>query len=267
MLLGTRAYQRYFRGQFARGSCYVSVYVQMEIKRSYLRNIISFYSVLEMSGIETVDDAFAFWSNTYKTSASKAVHHLVAQALRTQELDFKHPQDKPKALLALGIIIKRFHNKLRRAFKDTGQDRTHCARAAVPLRAELVSMTQGFKRYAVAFDDVKTCRDKCTIHKALLDHYRADVEGYVRAANSLLADANAEGFRKIASALKEVLDQGPSACSCHRCERIGDAVIALDSPRDMQLEHTDRSFNYLCPPINQPHFQHPSEQAVITAKV
>ena len=44
---------------------------------------------------------------------------------------------------------------------------------------------------------------------------------------------------------------------------IGDAIIALDAPRDMQLEHTDHSFDHLCPPIGQPHRKHPSEQHIV----
>lgn len=31
----------------------------------------------------------------------------------------------------------------------------------------------------------------------------------------------------------------------------------------MQLEHTDISFDYLCPPINQAHYKHSSENQVV----
>ena len=50
---------------------------------------------------------------------------------------------------------------------------------------------------------------------------------------------------------------GERACDCKRCEKIGDAIIALDAPRDLRLEHTDSSFDYLCPSIKQPHYKHP----------
>jgi len=45
---------------------------------------------------------------------------------------------------------------------------------------------------------------------------------------------------------------------------IGDAITFLNAPRQMQLEHTDNSFDYLCPPIQQPHHKHPSENQVLT---
>ena len=75
----------------------------------------------------------------------------------------------------------------------------------------------------------------------------------------------------IADTLKTVLEQGESACSCKCCERIGDVVIALDAPRHLQFEHTDKAFDYLCPPlaqpsgteIAQPHCKHPSETKII----
>ncbi|MDZ7966366.1 MAG: hypothetical protein RM368_15540 [Nostoc sp. DedSLP03] len=43
-----------------------------------------------------------------------------------------------------------------------------------------------------------------------------------------------------------------------------DVVIALNAPQNMQLEHTDNSFDYLCPSINQPHYKHPSENQIVT---
>jgi ADP-heptose:LPS heptosyltransferase len=63
--------------------------------------------------------------------------------------------------------------------------------------------------------------------------------------------------------LKEILAVGEKACDCKRCEKIGDAVIALNAPRNLRLEHTDSSFDYLCPSIKQPHCKHSSETQVV----
>jgi hypothetical protein len=43
LLLGTQAYQQYFNFNLAERPLYISNYIQMEMKRSYLINIISFY--------------------------------------------------------------------------------------------------------------------------------------------------------------------------------------------------------------------------------
>lgn len=64
--------------------------------------------------------------------------------------------------------------------------------------------------------------------------------------------------------LKEILNSGAMACDCKRCEKIGDVVIALNAPRNLQLQHIDNSFDYLCPPIKQLHQKHPSENEILT---
>jgi len=69
----------------------------------------------------------------------------------------------------------------------------------------------------------------------------------------------AQGFQKIAKNLERIFAENGDPCSCRMCGNIGDAVIALDCPRDMQLEHTDYSFDFLCPPIKQLHKLRPSD--------
>jgi len=124
-------------------------------------------------------------------------------------------------------------------------------------------MAAGFKLFVEAFNDVETCRARCRIDHFLLNRYRAEVKAYIGQATQLPNHTNTRGFIAIAENLREILEKGGAACSCRQCERIGDAVIALDAPRNMQLEHTDHSFNHLCPPIDQPHQQHRSETQVV----
>jgi len=73
-------------------------------------------------------------------------------------------------------------------------------------------------------------------------------------------------LNNLAEGLKRFTDEFGDVETCRsQCkEKIGDAVIALNAPRQMRLEHTDNSFDYLCPPIEQPHHKHPSENQVLT---
>lgn len=96
-----------------------------------------------------------------------------------------------------------------------------------------------------------------------LNQYRSEVEKLIQTAENMPRNTNTRGFLNIVNNLKEILATGATACDCRRCEKIGDVVIALNAPRTMQLEHTDISFNYLCPPINQPHYKHASENQVV----
>ena len=262
-LLGTLAYKQYFESQFADQPLYISNYVQMEIKRSYLINLISFYFVLHLETINNIVDAIALWSNRFNPSELKAILQLIPQLFSTRQLNFSSDQDKKKALSILAIYIKRFELRLHRQFNNTNIDSTACARALVPLNVDLKNPVEGLKQFADEFGDVKTCRSKCQIDQFLLVQYRSEIERLVEQAKHLPKNTNTRGFINIANNLKEILATGAPACNCKRCEKIGDAVIALDEPRNMRLEHTDNSFDYLCPTVNQPHYKHPSENQIV----
>ncbi|MDR9898839.1 hypothetical protein G7B40_030410 [Aetokthonos hydrillicola Thurmond2011] len=219
--------------------------------------------MLRLETINNIGDAIALWSNRFKTSELKAILQLIPQLFSTHKLNFSSPQDKELALSILGIYIKRFELILRRKFNNTNIDSTACARAIVPLNIDLKNPVLGLKQFADEFGDVKTCHSKCQIDQFLLAQYRDEIERIVQIATQLPKNTNTRGFINIANNLKEILATGAAACNCKRCEKIGDAVIALDTPRNMQLEHTDNSFDYLCPAINQPHYKHPSENQIV----
>jgi len=263
LLLSSQFYKQYLLSKFNDKPLYISNYVIMEMKRSYLLNIISFYFVLHLDTINNIGDALALWSNRFKQSELKAIIQLTSQLFSTHRLDFSSYQDKEKALKILGIYIKRFELLLRKKYNNTGQDRTNCARAVIPLKVELNNIAEGLKKFADDFSDVDNCRGQCNIDKFLLERCRSEVEAYIQQASQLPKNNQTRGFINIANNLREILSQGGTACSCKRCGQIGDAVIALDTPASMQLEHIDNSFDYLCPAINQPHYKHPSENQVV----
>src|SRR5688572_26098961 len=110
-LLGAAVYREYLSKQFGARSCYISIYVEMEIRRSYLRNVIAFFSTLQLPTIYTVNDAITFWSNKFKGSETKAILQLVANLTKTQNLDWNRPADKVTASRVLGFYILRFEAK------------------------------------------------------------------------------------------------------------------------------------------------------------
>jgi len=100
----------------------------------------------------------------------------------------------------------------------------------------------------------------------LLTKFEPEIKKYIECADELENNADSKGFIKIAERLKRILEKGEGACSCKTCEYIGDAIIAIEAPANMRLEHIDRAFDYLCPPIDQPHKRHPSESSIIKEK-
>lgn len=231
----------------------------MEFTRSFIRNLIYFYFILDLPTINSISDAFNFWSNKFKSSELKAIIQLAAKLFEFQEINLHKTRDKQKALYAMGTLIKRYYLKSQRKFKDVGKDSTRCARSIISLKAEADNMTVGFKEFIEAFDNVEECRSLCHIDDFLLKRYKSEVELYIDESEN---HKTSKAFKKIVENLNKIRVEGPGACSCKMCEKIGDAVIALDAPRNMQLEHIDNSFDFLCPPINQPHQKHLSEVAL-----
>ena len=262
LLLATQIYQTYLNSLIGNQQLYISSYIQMEIKRSYLINLISFYFILRFDAISTIGDAISLWSNRFKGSELKAVLQFIPQFFGDYQFSPNNPQNKEQALYVLASYIKRFDLLLRTRFKEIN-DSTACARSLVTLNVDLNDPVPGLRKFVSEFGDVKTCRSQCQIDQFLLNKYRSDIEKLVEIAKKLPRNTKTRGFLNIANNLKEILAIGATACDCKRCEKIGDAVIALNAPRHMQLEHTDISFDYLCPPINQPHYKHPSENQVV----
>lgn len=266
MLLGSSTYREYFRNEFGDGPLYLTCFIQMEFRRSYLRNVIDFYFTLDLPTIRTFDDAIQLWSNKFQGSKIKAVLQLVKELIRTRHLDTTNPKDKASAQQAIGQYVTRMDTKLRRKFVNTGTDSPRCARAAISLQATQRDAREELDRFAREFDNVERCRSLCRIDRFFtLVKNRTHTEGFIKQAQSAPRVAEARGFISIADCLRETLEKGADAYSCKMCEKIGDAVIALDAPRTMQLDHVDRSFNHLCPPIGQPHKEHPSETALLTS--
>ncbi len=267
LLLGSQLYKKYFSSQFGNNPCYISKYIKMEFRRSFLRNILYFYFTFRIPTLNTIDDVLRYWSNKYAKSELKAIIQLAAELFKTGNFDFTNPRDKPKALRHLALLIKRFDAKLRRNFKDIGKDTARCTRASIPLKAELMNIAKGFKDFLEAFEDVKFCRSKCHIDNFLLTRYHNEINKFIKKARELPSNNDTIGFKNISENLSKILNKGPNKCSCRMCEKIGDAIIALEAPRKMRLEHTDFAFNYLCPLINQPHKKHPSEVSLISDKI
>ncbi len=264
VLLGTHAYRQYFEQQFNDERLYVSAYVLMEFRRSYLRNILNFYFVLDLPSIETIGDALTCWSHKFKSSELKAVLQFAGHIVNTFKFSNEEPRDKDRALREIGRYVKRLEMKSRHAFKNIGSNETGCQRANIPLASRQESdMTAMFRHFLEEFNDAGNCRSQCAVASFFLKRYKNQVEAFLEYADALPHPGKTEnrGFIKIAQQLRNA--QQEEDFSCRLCEAIGDAVIALETPRDMRLEHTDHSFDHLCQILKQPHHKHPSEIAIV----
>lgn len=264
ILLGSSAYRKYFENQFADENVYISDYVQMEIKRSCIIPFVDFYFLLDMPNIESIGDALAVWSNRFSGREIKAVTRLVGALFDTHQLSDLNPKDKAKALRRLGYLIKRIEGQLRRRFINVGINTTRCARSHVSfdsIETDQSLVVDQLEQFAKRFNDIDNCRAKCRIDNFFLNRFKRDVEAFFEQVENLDRPKSREnkGFVDITEKLRRIIKTGGNACSCRMCGSIGDAVIALEMPGNMQLEHTDFSFDNLCQVTGKAHKRHPSE--------
>jgi len=239
----------------------------MEIRRSLIAPIVDFYFCLMAPNRTGIADAMDLWKNKFAKGHHIAIETLVAALFRTRKLDLNSLRDKKTALIEIGRYLRNLERKLHGfanpSFSDPGRDSTRCARAEIELKAEMESLTLDLQKFLDAFNDTTTCLSKCRIRDFILSRYRREVDAYITAAAKLAPMPDtAKGFAGVAKKLSAIIEKGGKNCSCRMCGSIGDAIIALDAPRDMQLEHTDYSFDHLCPPIHQPHRWHQSDLAL-----
>jgi hypothetical protein len=225
--------------------------------------LIDFYFILKLPTLDTIADAMTFASNQYRASRLKAALQLAGQLFEGRRFQFNSTLEKPRALRALADVIFRIHTRFHKTFTNTGRDSTRCARATIRLNIDLQNAEAEFRIFSELFDDIKSCRSKCSIDRFFTRRHKKTVEKYVQEAKELGGSPDTVGFKEIGGHLENILVTKGKVCSCRLCGNVGDAVIALDCDREMNLHHVDKSFNQLCDSINQPHSKHPSETAVV----
>jgi hypothetical protein len=262
MLTASSRYKQFLLDEMS-GRKYISKFVKMEFRRGVFLSLIEFFNVLDLPTMLTIDDACKLWSNKFQSRQVKTLLQLINEINETAKINTSNQADKEKGLKALALLIERYAIKLD-SYADVNRDTTRCYRAGINIKFnsyDLEGFRVALKKFYEDFQDVETCRSKCRIDTFLLTKHKSDIETYLTEAERLRSNSNTEGFKKTTTILEQILSKGSDGCSCKSCEKTGDAIIALDAPRDMNLEHTDASFNHLCPPINQPHRQHLSEVA------
>ena len=260
MLMGPEQVKQYYKEHFGNDRLYISEYVQMEFRRSVIAPLIDFYMLLDMPPIQSLGDALATWSESFKPGALKAVLRLIGQIVDTHQLDGR---DKEECLRVIGRIIKRIERSVGDRFVNIGENATRCARSRVHLvttQTEQLPISDQFKEFIDQFNDVQSCRSRCRVDAFILSRSKAEIEAFIAHSETLEKPNHQDnkGFVGISENLQTISDKGGDACSCRMCGRIGDAIIALETPINMQLEHTDRSFNHLCDLLQKPHYQHPA---------
>ncbi len=261
-LFGTEFYKQNLQSNLSSNDFHISDYVLMEYRRGMLCTAIRYYEYLNLPTISTVSDANKLWSNRFSSRDVKTVLGLIDEFFSTQQIDSINPAHKKKALLELARFIRSIDIILLSKFTKVGTNSTRCTRSKISLRIDTkTNFGEEMQKFLRAFADEKGCRSKCQIDRFFLEKFKFEVAKYINEAPHF-SKTSTKGFHEIVDKLEDLSSKGPEAFTCKTCSKVGDAVIALDAPRDMRLEHVDRSFNALCEIIGQPHKLHPSEIAI-----
>lgn len=264
ILVSSSEYKAYFETQFGARPRYINQYVHMELVRALLIPLIDFYFVLALYSNKTVDDALALWSQNFAKRRLKIVLLIVPGLMAAQQIDINREDNKESALQVLGLLIKRYWGKMRTVFVNTSEDATRCGRATVKLLAKPNDFAIGFRSFLESFDDVKACRNACRIDHFVLERKKDEVTALLNSAEDIKKTTRNKPILDILEALKKIRETSGEVCTCRHCSKIGDAVVALQVPRGMRLEHTDKAFDHISPVLGQAHKLHPSMIAVHT---
>jgi hypothetical protein len=248
---GPDLYREFLIARMKPGTPYVSKYVNMEYRRGFTMNLLSIYDALGMSNLETISDVQKFLGENFSSRKITAINNLFAELANSYEFRFSYPSDKEKARKVVLEYVKRLEWKLKNNI-DVGTDPVRCSRAKVEFNTNL-GASDGVSVFRKSFDDPNHSK-LCRVSDFILVKKRVAVDGYI---SQDATGTQGNGYNKIRLKLQKAVAKGKEWFTCKNCAMIGDAIIALAASDDMQLEHTDHSFDFLCLPIKQPHQKHP----------
>lgn len=212
-----------------------------------------------MPNIHSLDDALSFWSNKFQSRELKAVFNLVSAMLANRSLDYNDLKDKNEAAYYVADYIRRIYSKVTTTIKDTGKDHGLCHKMSAKLDFDKSNHENIFTDFINSFSD-KNNYQKCQI-QVFLSKNDALIKKVLTDKGLKLSNISNKGFKNITSSLENKSDY--SGFTCTDCAKIGDLVIGLISPNEMQLEHTDYSFDFIMKIINKPHRRLESETSIL----
>lgn len=269
MILSGDVYKKYLAKNIA-PPLYTSKYVKMEFRRGFINTCLDFYFLLSMPHIRDFDAAASVFSEKFSIRGLKDIVLFFGKVFTTRRIDYSGSRGKEALLRHFADIVDRIEILIRKKYVDIGKDSARCPRAIIEIEnSQGVDRKSSYSKFQKKFNDKKNCAKACELEKFLFQTFQEEVQHYIEAKEEgpINKDPSSKGFLKLAETLKDMFERGSQSCTCDKCSKIGDVIIALDAPRDMMLHTTDRAFDYLCPPIKQPHKIHPSQTAVLKSEI
>jgi hypothetical protein len=250
LISSSSAVKNYYLKELSESLYYCS-YIRMEFIRGFIVPAISFYFTLRMPTILSISDAISLWSQKFQPRELKTILSMISGLLEGHQFDFNDLKEKEKSCQIVADYIRRIMTIIPKKFKDIGIETNMCFKSNLKIDFNPDSLDKTFREFIDSFHANKV--KDCNIH-VFIEKNNSQIEKIIDKRGLQIEDSNPEGFTEIVDELSSGIKN-----SCKYCSKIGDLIIALISPSDMRLEHTDNSFDYLMLILNKKHKKHPSE--------
>lgn len=216
---------------------YTSAYVRMEFIRRWICTQIDM--ALTVSRFGSVAEAITYLEQEFSIRTVKAVLASLAE-----QLDATGAMGSSEAA-AEELARTAFHwiRRFDRCFPSKIQNRSHCRRGGRELNCG--SFETILDDLAVFHEEFSQPISDCQVNQFLKLSDPRSAANKLRNAEACANLACMKNLEKYAAAGTHI--------TCTECERIGDAVIALEQTKGFTLLHIDKSFDVLCEARGMPH--------------
>ena len=233
----------HFNASVADGALFVSIYVRMEFIRRWIRDYIKLAALIDH--FRNMADALDYVNQEFGIRRVKALNHLVSVVLR-QEGEVLNTRAMAVEVARIAVAKLR---QFDRDFVSRIPNTCGCRIGGKKLQVD----------FNVLFEDLRAfLRSMEVVHDCPVNDFLK--LGKPGAAQRLLQHEKA--CKTDAGAALSKYHAAASHVTCKECQRIGDAVIALEQPNYCCLAHIDRAFNDLCEATGRQHKLILSQRAV-----
>ena len=221
-----------------------SAYVRMESIRRWICSYIRAAIVIEMYG--NVSDALNHLEQDFSIRDVKASINALSEILR------KNGTINNSALAAeeLGRIAVYWLCEFDDLFGSRIPNRCKCSKGTENLSVDFDSLLEDLHAFYESFTDpVSNCEINAYL-KSQAIRRKVDLVTENQQTSTLDVVKNAASFR-----------EKDKWITCKECSKIGDLVIALETPPATSVIHVDNSFRALCPVLKKRSIPVPSQRA------
>lgn len=225
--------------QLGSAKLFGSTYVRMETVRRWICHYIRIAVLIECH--DSVEEALVRLEQDFGAREPKATISGLRLVLAQNPTAMTSPKSAAKEFARIAVHLLHQYDK---KFSSRINNRSQCEIGSMKLEPDFGSLISECREFYLAFfDNVLNCK----------------INGFLRLSRSnsdasrLIANNQAVEAKAVANLKK--LQEKASPVTCKNCKKIGDGVIALETPKSMGVAAIDKEFSAICEALGL-HFEH-----------